>query len=292
MKKLLSLLLAFITVFSLFSCSVRRIDDSATDTAKEKEETVEPIATAMPETTSVPETTSIPETTSAPETEPPTPPAMLETEGYPAVLMYHLIPDEPYTELENLFVRVSEFEEHLKYLKDAGYTFLFADEFGKVDRKSVIITLDDGYEDNYTNMFPLLKKYNAKATVYMIADKVDKPRYMTSDMIREMASSGYVQFGSHTVYHNDLTVIGSDMLETELSASKKSLASLTGQEINTVSYPGGAYNDSVIGVASKYYKFAYTTEWAYFDGENDLAIPRFGVRRDCSADGLRWILGD
>ena len=96
-------------------------------------------------------------------------PLQYNGERYPTVLMYHCVHEEPYTENTALFVRPSELEKQLQLLSEMDIDCLFADEFAPVDKNSVILTFDDGYEDNYTYMFPLIKKYNIKVTVYMIA---------------------------------------------------------------------------------------------------------------------------
>ena len=67
------------------------------------------------------------------------------------------------------------------------------------------LTLDDGYEDNYTNLFPLLKKYQAKATISVVTGSIGQPGILTADQIREMSDSGLVEFASHTVTHPHLT---------------------------------------------------------------------------------------
>ncbi|MGN1083241.1 MAG: polysaccharide deacetylase family protein [Candidatus Avispirillum sp.] len=210
---------------------------------------------------------------------------------YPTVLTYHLIYDEPFTEYTNLFVRTADFEDQLRAMTDAGYTFLFADSFGGCATKSVILTFDDGYEDNYTNMFPLLKRYNARATVFMITDKIDMPGYLTSDQIREMADSGLVRFGSHTVSHSDLRSLGGDRLRRELSDSKQIIENLTGQEVNCVCYPAGGYSAAALAEAANYYSFGFTTRSGKYSGEGALEIPRIAVRRGVNGQSLLWLLG-
>ena len=205
---------------------------------------------------------------------------------YPTILTYHLILDEPYTKFVNLFVKVSDFESQLKQLCDAGYSFLFADEFGKVTSKSVILTFDDGYQDNYTNLFPLLKKYNAKATVFMISASIDTKNYLKSEQIREMAASGLVQFGSHTVSHRDLQTLSKEEQREQLANSKAALQALTGQQINALCYPAGSYDSATLALAAEYYSFGYTTHRGKYSGENVFELPRIAVQRGMGAGQL------
>lgn len=281
MKK--TLLFIIVLMLILSGCSVVEVSQNSDTTGEKAPSVVTDFADTEIADTTASDTTAEPENT------------LHESENgtYPAVLMYHLILDEPYTDLTNLFVPPSDFADHLKSLKEAGYTFLFASEFGKYEEKTVIITLDDGYEDNCTNLLPLLEEYDAKATVFMIADKIDKPRYMSSDMLKKIADSGHVEIGSHTVYHNDLSYLDEDGIRRELSDSQRILREKTGQEIRAVAYPAGGFNDTVSSIAAEYYDVAFTTKYGYFeDGGNRLEIPRFAVYRGVMGEGLLWTIGD
>ena len=90
------------------------------------------------------------------------------------IMMYHMISDQ-LKESKKSGLRVSPdmFERHLKYFKDNGWKFIKMSELQlyKNDNKVVAITFDDGYLDNYTNALPLLKKYNACATLYLVIDR-------------------------------------------------------------------------------------------------------------------------
>ena len=159
--------------------------------------------------------TTPPETT--PKTEAPTETTPVYTEPAPMqytprAMMYHLIRDDVYGIYDALFVRPSEFESHLILLNELGYEYIFADEWRLTDKPSVILTLDDGYLDNYTNMFPLLKKYGAKATVFIVTELIGTDGYMTREMIAEMAESGLVSFQCHTVNHVDLRYLSEEEL--------------------------------------------------------------------------------
>lgn len=210
----------------------------------------------------------------------------------PSVLMYHLILEEPYTNLTDLFVRPSEFEDHLQALAAAGCEFLFAGEYGVTEGRSIILTFDDGYEDNYTEMFPILKKYGARATVFMITANINAPGYLTEDMIREMSDSGLVRFESHTVSHPTLTSLSREGLQEQFAGSAQRLYDLTGTYPTAICYPGGTVNDFVIGEASQYYTFGYTTvNSSDTSCSNPLAIPRVRVSRGMSGAAVLSRLG-
>ena len=201
----------------------------------------------------------------------------------PLALMYHLILDEPYSSLESLFVRPSELEGHIQALIEAGYTFIFADEYGYSDEKTVIMSFDDGYLDNYTEMFPIIKKYNVKVTVFMISAYIGGADYLTKDMITEMASSGLVSFQSHTHSHIALDSAGADTMRDEFATSKRILEEITGREVKALCYPSGRYNENAMSVASEYFDFAYTTvSTLSTQGYPAMSLPRFRVSRGLS----------
>lgn len=210
----------------------------------------------------------------------------------PVCLMYHSIYENPYSSLTGLFVRPSEFEDHLKTLDSLGYSYLFADEFQPTDSPSVILTFDDGYSDNYTDMFPILKKYNAKATIFMVAGSIDCKGYLTSEQIKEMADSGLVRFASHTYSHQNLTSMSEKTIREEFESSKQILAELTGYETNAICYPAGNVNEEVALIAEEYFYFGYTTVNSSYTGDCDpLQIPRLRVSRGMTGKGLASRLG-
>ncbi len=211
----------------------------------------------------------------------------------PTVLTYHLVSDDVFGDDDYLFVRPAEFEEQLKLLNERGYDFLFADEWGIYDTPSVILTFDDGYTDNYTEMFPLLKKYNAKATVFLISDMIGHDYYLTEEQIGEMTASGLVSFQSHTAGHSPLTELTEDELRSELTSSAERIESITGKKVTAISYPNGKYSYSMLDIASEYYNFGYTTEHppvVLMYGEYN--IPRYYISRGDGGVGLEKILGD
>jgi peptidoglycan/xylan/chitin deacetylase (PgdA/CDA1 family) len=206
----------------------------------------------------------------------------------PTVLMYHLILEEPTTSLTGLFVRPSEFDSHMAMLKSEGYEFLFADEYTYTSGKSVMVTVDDGYEDNYTEMFPILKKYGVKATIFVIAGKIGWDGYLTADQIKEMSDSGLVSIQSHTVWHQSLTSMSESNIRQELSDSISILEGITGRSVRALSYPAGSYNSYVMNIAKDYYDYAYTTvSSGTTAGYGTLELPRVRVYRGMSAAGLK-----
>jgi len=201
-----------------------------------------------------------------------------------AVLMYHCIAEPPEGADSDLYVSPEQFEAQLLLLKKMHYTTGFASDFGKDN--TAILTFDDGYADFYYNAYPILKKHGAKATVFLIVSLVGYDGYLTWDMVREMAESGLVRFGSHTMLHTKLDTISGDLLEYELGESKRRIEEMTGSEVCAVCYPNGAYNAEVLEIAAKYYTHGFTTLIPRrCDGEEEmLAVRRCGIAYGCVGD--------
>ena len=119
-------------------------------------------------------------------------------------LMYHSIDSEK----NKGGIFVDEFEEHIKWIKDKK-TFKMEELKGldyTLPPNSIFITFDDGYKNNYTLAFPILKKYNMKATIFLNTKFIEKDEaYLNWDEIREMYESGLIDFQLHTHSHQ-LTV--------------------------------------------------------------------------------------
>ena len=120
-----------------------------------------------------------------------------------AAVCYHSVTDNPLT-LSEYRISGEEFRADLEYFTSRGYTFMKPCELWYAQPgKNMALTFDDGYDDFYEVVFPLLKEYNAKAAVYIIASEIDKTGYLKSWQIKELDESGLVEIGNHTtIVHN------------------------------------------------------------------------------------------
>ena len=196
------------------------------------------------------------------------------------IYMYHAISENPRKGNKEMYVTPKDFEAHLIHLKEEGYDAVFADEIKDItgyDRK-VIITFDDGYTDNYTVAYPILKKYNMKATIFVIADRIGTDGYMTEKQLKELADSGIISIQSHSDTHINLIDLPENSLIKELKRSKEKISEITGKEVNVISYPGGRYNEYVIKNTKKYYDYGYAVH-CMDDGDRFYEIERCGVYR-------------
>ena len=305
----LALALALAAALVLCGCSIRRVgDESATepkrDTAAARSEIApsEQITDGAVEDASTSGDTAAPSDTAErgagrdtpPDTQPETRPIVDAPRGEyePLVFMYHLILDEPYSPYENLFVRPSEFRSHVEALVELGYRFEFAEDYREsFEYPTAIITLDDGYEDNYTEMLPILREFGAKATVFVATSLVGTDGYLTEAQIKEMSDSGLVSIQSHTVAHVDLSYQSAEFIERDTQDAIAYLEGLTGRPVRSMAYPAGSYNDTVREAVGKYVDFAYTTEPPSMrTTDGPLAIPRIRINRGLSKEAFLWII--
>jgi peptidoglycan/xylan/chitin deacetylase (PgdA/CDA1 family) len=174
------------------------------------------------------------------------------------ILMYHYIETAPATtSLPGLYLAPSIFERQLQALAAQKYQTVFVSEVAAslrrhqpLSAKSVALSFDDGYEDFYTQAWPLLEKYQIKSTIYIIINALDKPGYLTKEQVKNLAGSGLVEIGSHTFNHPDLRQLKPKDARFEISASRGVLQKLTGQEILTFAYPYGYYQPDFFSLAS------------------------------------------
>ena len=179
------------------------------------------------------------------------------------ILLYHAV-GEP-VEIEwppSLILPASLFEAHLQYLTKEGYKVVSVEELvsllqngGNLD-KVIAMSFDDGYRNNHTDALPLLKKYNAKASFYVVHRDIGKTIYMDNDRLLDLLANG-MEIGSHTINHAPLALIDPKYLPWEVGSAKKFIEkNLDGYILKGIAYPNGGYNAKVIE-AVKEYKFTY-----------------------------------
>ncbi len=187
--------------------------------------------------------------TSAPTKPPETPSGTPVTEPFDLpILMYHDVsptpPDDIYRAASN--VLPAEFAKELDYLKCAGYTTvtmaqLFEAIHGEaaLPARPIILSFDDGYENHYSQVFPMLKARGFAGSFAVITGFIgDNGVYMTWGDIKEMADGG-MEFMSHTVSHVDLNTSDDATVREQVTASKASLEEHIGKPVKFLVYPSG-----------------------------------------------------
>jgi peptidoglycan/xylan/chitin deacetylase (PgdA/CDA1 family) len=182
------------------------------------------------------------------------------------VFMYHSISNKPGN---NLCVPPELFEKQLQEILDLGFTPITASEYyqamanhAPLPKNPILLTFDDGYADNYTQLFPILKKYNVKGIVFPITGLVNEnPNFLSTTQMKEMEQSGLVEFGSHTKNHTYLATVDLKKVNYELVESKRFLEESLGKPIRIFCYPYGDYSPAVIEEVKKIgYLIAFTIE--------------------------------
>lgn len=199
------------------------------------------------------------------------------------ILMYHYIrvADPADTLGVALSVTPQNFDLQMKWLKDNNFSSIHLADLAdpkkqaisKVytnQKKPVVVTFDDGYDDAYTAAFPVLKKYKLSGTFFIIRAFVGRSEYATQAQIDEMAASG-MEIGSHTLNHLDLSKIGSLLAKDQIVDSKQ------GAEV--FCYPSGKYTATTVQlVKDAGYAAAVTTKGGVANQDSSLfELPRLRI---------------
>jgi peptidoglycan/xylan/chitin deacetylase (PgdA/CDA1 family) len=166
-----------------------------------------------------------------------------------AILCYHRVVPAPFNTKHGICVEVQNFKRQMKLIASKGYRTISIDmladslkEETQLPQKSIIITFDDGYQDNYLYAFPILKEYNFTATIYLVSGHIgdtnqwdscpqeEEIKLLSIAEIKEMADYG-ISFGAHTVTHPHLTRLSEDKAFYEIAQSKKILKVLLDKKL-------------------------------------------------------------
>lgn len=196
-------------------------------------------------------------------------------------LMYHAVSDNLWG-IEELFVSPSELEQQLSYLLEEGYEPIFFSDLPNLSdyENPILLTFDDGYDDNYTELLPLLEEYNVKATVFVITGLVGTEHYLTAEQVKALSDSGLVEIQSHTVNHNELPTLSREDQEYELTQSRLDLARITRKIPSVLCYPSGERSDTTVELTQTYYDFGVDMNGGLWTIQDNLyRIPRIYISR-------------
>lgn len=186
--------------------------------------------------------------------------------GFP-ILEYHMVKDDAKPDEVRYAVPPAEFAAQLDYLAQEGYTTITPQDYARARKgkqelpaKPVILSFDDGYEDNWRVVLPMLQERGMKAVFYVVTNDIGQPGYMTWDNLFDLEHSG-MEVGSHTANHIPLTTLTPTEQRDELRLSKLLLEWRGMKTIYSFSYPNGAYDDSIVTMlAEENYLTAVTGE--------------------------------
>lgn len=176
------------------------------------------------------------------------------------ILAYHNFTTE---ESSSYKINIVEFEKQMDYLAAHNYSVISLSELLKglktsqLPPKPIVITIDDGFKSTYTLAYPVLKKYNFPATLFLYTNFIEKNNgSLTWEEIREMTKNN-IEIGSHTLSHcNLLKYKKNENYETylarirrEIFLSKEILESKIGRKVKFFAYPYGAYGSTIKDLA-------------------------------------------
>ncbi len=177
------------------------------------------------------------------------------------ILLYHnFVKAVPDSDPDNFnYINTPEsFEENIKTFLENGYTIISMKELaladsGKIDlpNKPLVITFDDGYYSNYEYIYPILKQYQVKASIFIVTDKIgqemDGIKYLSWEECLEMQNSGLVEIGSHSKKHVFYDKRSVRELRDDVKASYDKIEEHLGkQELKIFAYPYGAYTSETV----------------------------------------------
>lgn len=225
----------------------------------------------------------------------------------PVVMYHHVLSKESF-----ISSGISNFEKQMKLLYDENWKTITSEEFYlfkkkrlKLPKKSVLITFDDGWRDNYVYAYPILKKYNLKATLFIVTQWIEKasneddcdyietkhseckslvsinPRRVicTWDELKKM--SDVFDYHSHTHTHYD-NYFDQTSLEDEFIKSKELIKNRLGFEDKQLCWPRGIYTDESVKLATENnFEILYTTKRGInLADDNLLEIKRLAAKKD------------
>ncbi|HFD05307.1 MAG TPA: polysaccharide deacetylase family protein [Firmicutes bacterium] len=209
---------------------------------------------------------------------------------FPVILLFHQVEKEWRAGVGWNYVK--QFEAFMYYLKRHRYNVLpitvLLEKNRTYSKKDIIITFDDGYEDIYEYVLPIMERYKFPFAIFPIVDFIGKyndwdfvlgpkTKHLSEKQLRILAKNKLVTIGSHSLNHLDLNRVSLEISEREIRESKRKLEKILGKEVEIFSYPFGKYNSKVRKAVKK---SGYKMAVSYYKGnkKNDIfAIPRTGV---------------
>lgn len=194
------------------------------------------------------------------------------------ILCYHKISYDS----DPMSISPERFETQLQELRKMGYYTIHLSEWyeywergEKLAPGALVITFDDGYQNNYSQAAPILKSTGNKATLFLIVKRQIQWDFLDWDEVRSLRQDGW-EIGSHSWSHVDLTLRTDFHGEVEIRRSRLEIEKRSMGEVRWFAYPFGFWNEKTVEwVKNSGYDGAVTTHW----GLADLATERYGLER-------------
>lgn len=216
----------------------------------------------------------------------------------PRILMYHMVREPlPGGRFNKMRVAPDLFRQQIEWLHHEGWNFCFLSEVigTPSGTKRVVLTFDDGYQDNLLHALPVLREFKAKATLFPVIHREagydwsthkkashaggelgNEPKLSDAE-IRKMLDTGLIELGGHSVMHANLPSLGDDEAWQEIHGCKTGLEETFGVRAPTFCYPFGLFGPREVEFTRKAgFTGAVTTEQG-IGGGNPFTLPRIKV---------------
>ncbi len=207
----------------------------------------------------------------------------------PPILMYHRVDvDRPGDAVgRTLTVSPRAFEQQIAYLRSLGLSVISMEQLyrrllaGRETGRTVVVTFDDGYRDQYRYALPILRKNGASATFYIVGHTIGRPLHLTWPQLRAMASGG-MDIAAHGMDHDDLSQMPGAMQAAQIDDSVALLRSRLKVPVDSYAYPSGRFNLETLYLVEKAgVPMAVTTDRRYVIHAGDMReLTRVRVRGD------------
>jgi peptidoglycan/xylan/chitin deacetylase (PgdA/CDA1 family) len=160
-------------------------------------------------------------------------------------------------------ITTSVFESQVNYLRENGYHVIrlrqlvdcYLGKEQSVPPHAIVMTVDDGHKSVYTDLFPLLKKYQIPVTLFLYPSALSNASYaMTWDQLREMKETGLLDFQSHTFWHPNfknekkrlISAEYENFMEMQLKKSREKLERELHVKVDMLAWPFGIYDEELV----------------------------------------------
>ena len=222
----------------------------------------------------------------------------------PVLLFHRVTKGVPVGTRHGIYVTELEFEKQLAFLKRRGYTTLtftglkqILEGKQKMPARPVMLTFDDGYEDNALNAFPILRKFSFTAVIFLIGNRTIKTNewdvkdgepelnLLNDDQVKTMDAYG-IEFGAHSFTHKNLTEIPLLDAEKEIYKSKTAVAERVRKPVISFAYPYGKANEDVKRIV---HDAGFSFGIASDSGPRNISKDFYEVRRIQIFPGAPWL---
>jgi peptidoglycan/xylan/chitin deacetylase (PgdA/CDA1 family) len=206
------------------------------------------------------------------------------------VLMYHRVVVDGELRRGPFAVEARVFARQLRVLRAFGFTTPPLDDVlaGDAPARSILLTFDDGYLDNFTVALPLLVEHGFRSVNFVVADFTQRRNWwdecslptaeaplLEISHLREMVRHG-VDVGSHGITHRKLTSLSAGAIDDELAGSRACLEDAIGVAVRSFAYP---YGDVDVRVKERVSVSRYDAAFAVNSGPLSFGADRYEIRR-------------